>query len=125
LIALAACPQKWNEFLLKTYGLPQEPKSTKEISESEFHDEGGHQISLEAVAGSRLRLGAEGPKGLEKVCAEYSGLESQPTDEWKRCQAFMRVMAQIYAHEYKLTKEQRAALLKMVEELRPLPTPLS
>ena len=119
LVTLGDCPKKWNEFLLKNYGLPQEPQPRDEVSESAFLDENGHRMALEAVAGTQIRLGEEPPTGLSKVRGDYSGLEHKPTEQWKRSQAFMQVIAQIYAHEHKFSVKERVALVKMVEELRP------
>jgi len=56
---------------------------------------------------------------LSKVWAENSGHENEPTEQWKRSQAFLRVFARIFAHEKKLSKQERAELLKNVDDLRP------
>lgn len=119
LVALGDCPEKWSAYLLKTYGIPETPQPRSEVSESAFVGEDGSRTPLEAVAGRLIRLGEEPPKGLSKVWAEYSGLEHEPTEHWKRSQAFMQVMAQIYAHECKLSKDKRTEMLKIVEELCP------
>jgi hypothetical protein len=119
LVALGDCPEKWNVFLLKNYGLPNEPQARNLINESEFTNKDGNRIPLESMAGAQIRLGEEPPRGLAKVRAEYSGLECEASEEWKRSQGFFHVMAQIYAHEHKLPKQQREAMLKMVDELRP------
>jgi hypothetical protein len=119
LVALGDCPKKWNKYLLKTYGYSETPQPRDEVSESAFVTERGSRTPLEDVAAHQIRLGEEPPKGLFKVWAEHSGLEGQPTEQWKRSQAFMQVMGRIYAHVNKLSKENRAELVKDVENLRP------
>jgi hypothetical protein len=119
LLALGECPEKWNQFLLKTYGLPKEPQSKNVVSETEFRDPEGQQIPLADLAGRQIRLGEGRPKGLLKLCAEDSSLEKEPTEEWKRALGFMRAMAWIYAFKNKLPKQARAELIKLVDELNP------
>jgi hypothetical protein len=119
LVALGECPEKWNQYLLKTYGLPHEPQSRNEVSESAFVDEEGSRSSLEALAARQIRPGEEPPKGLLKVWAENSRPENEPSEQWKRSQAFMRMMTRIVAWTNKLDKLELAQLLKDVDDLQP------
>ncbi len=119
LVSLGECPEKWNQFLLKTYGLPQEPQARSVFNETDFLDGNGRQIPLDHLAARQIKLGEEPPKGLLKVRCDYSGLENEPTEKWKRSQGFMRAMVWIYASKKKLSKQQRAELLKLVDELHP------
>lgn len=119
LVALGACPKKWSQFLLKNYGLPEEPQSRNVVSEAELFDKDRSRASLDDFAARQIRLGEEPPKGLLKVWAEHSGPESEASEQWRRSQAFMRVMAWIFARENKLGQNERAALLKNIDDLRP------
>ena len=123
ILALGDCPENWDGYLLRTYGLPQEPQSRSEISESAFVDENGSRTPLEDVAGHQIRIGEEPPSGLLKVWAEHSGLENEPSEDWKRSQAFLRVFTLIYACQMKLPKNERLEMLKKVDELRPNVSP--
>ncbi len=119
LIALGDAPEKWNDFLLKTYGLPEDPQPRDEVSESAFQDEDGERLPLEDVAGLQIRLGEEPPKGLAKIWAEVSFLEPEPTERWKRSLAFFRAIVRIWAAERRLSKQKRAELLREVDAFRP------
>lgn len=111
--------EKWDAYLLKTYGLPQEPQPRAEISETAFVGEEGRRSDLEALAGRQIRLGEEPPRGLLKVWAEDSGPEGEGSEKWKRAQGFYRVFARIAAHDNQLNERQRDELLKQADELRP------
>ena len=119
IVALGDSFEKWNGHLLKTYGLPQEPQARNEVSESAFVNKSGVRSPLEVVAARQIRIGEEPPRGLSKVWAQESLPESQPSEQWKRSQAFVRVFTTIFAHQSKLPECERRELLKMVDELRP------
>lgn len=95
IVALGDSHEKWNGYLLKTYGLPQEPQARNEVSESAFVNQSGVRSPLEDVAAHQIRIGEEPPRGLSKVWAELSLPESQPSEQWKRSQAFVRVFTTI------------------------------
>jgi hypothetical protein len=120
LLALGKCPANWNAYLLKTYGLPQEPQPRDEVSETAFTDREGCRSPLEDVASRQIKLGEEPPTGLFKVWGDYSGPENEPGEQWKRSQAFMAVMAWIFAWKNTLPKQARSELLKQVDDLQPI-----
>ena len=119
LVALGNRQELWDAFLLNNYGLPQEPQPRYEVSESAFVDEDGSRSTLEGLAGRQIRLGEEPPKGLFKVRAEYSGPENEASAQWKRSQAFVRIVAWIYTCEKRLPKLKRDEFLKYVDDLKP------
>ncbi len=120
-VALGESFEKWNEYLLKNYGLPEVPQPRYEDTETAACvTDDRRREPLEAVASRQINLGEEPPTGLLKVWAEYSGLENEPSERWRHSQAFMRVMACVFACQNKLTEPERAELLKHVDDLRPI-----
>jgi hypothetical protein len=113
---------EWDLYLLRTYRLPLVPRPRYEVSETDFvndDDPDGDVNSFGEFAGRRIRLGEEPPRGMFKVWAEHSGLESEPSAEWKRTRDFYRVFAEIAAYQNQLKKSERDKLVKMAEDLRP------
>src|ERR1035438_1124468 len=102
LVALGDSPEQWNDYLLRTYGLPQDPQPRNEVSESAFISREGRRSTLEALAVRQIKLGEEPPKGLLKVWAENGGDENEPTEKWTRSQGFLRLFARIFAHDKQL-----------------------
>ena len=57
LAALGECPENWNPFLLKNYGLPQEPATRKEIQQDCLpRAENGRRLTLGEVGESTTQL---------------------------------------------------------------------
>ncbi len=119
LLALGECPEKWNQYLWDTYGLPQDPQPRDEVSETAFVDDDGVLSPLEDVAGGQIKPYEEPPKGLGKVRAEDSGPECVPTEQWKRSLAFFRVIVCIWGSKRNLSEQERTELLKYVDDHRP------
>ena len=121
LIALGDDLKAWNAHLLENYGLPEEPRSRYENAEADVctTDDGRYE-PLEDVAARQINLGEEPPIGLLKVRADYSGLEHEPTTQWKRSQAFMLAITWIYPCQKRLSKQKRDEMLNLVDDVSPL-----
>lgn len=104
LVALAEYPEKWNEFLLKSYGLPQDPSTRKEIQQDSLRDGRGRRLTLDEV-GESATLADE----LISLHQEAAANESTTlSPEWLRYLEYMDVIAE------ELSPEDKGAALKQL-----------
>lgn len=110
LVALGQCPEKWNDFLWDTYGLPQEPSTRKEVQQDsirviDHRSKRLRLVSLDEAGLSATRLTDE----LESLQIELSDDQGLPLPRaWLRYLEYMDVVAE------ELSPKDKGAALKQL-----------
>lgn len=127
LVKLGECPEKWNAFLLKTYGFSQDPSTRKEVQQDSIRVidpvfKRPKPMSLDVVGG--LIGSATQTDRMVSVTAE-AATNVKLSPEWLRYLEYMDVIAQALSPKDKGAALKQLALMDARSRCREQPPELS
>lgn len=111
LIALGECPEKWDRFLLKTNGYPQDPSTRKEIQQDSIRiwdQKSGRLVPVPLDAAGESATQGDALLSLHKESAANEGAPLSP--EWLCYLEYMDVIAEALHPKDKGATLKRTAL---------------
>ena len=115
------------EQYLKKLGMPSELPPAGDLNEADLpiNPETGKRMDLEAFSGS-LTFGLVKVRGVHRqtkggAVADFSYLEAEPSQEWKRSAAFLQIIARVLLARRNTSRRQRRDLVELREELPNFP----